>query len=502
MTTSPAARRLVILELANNHMGDVAHGVATIRAFGAVCAEFRTQFDFAFKLQYRDLDTFIHASARGRSDIKYVKRFEETRLSPDEFGILIAEMRAQGFQVICTPFDEASVGRIEAEGMDAIKIASCSFTDWPLLERIAQADLPVIASTASASLEDIDSVVSFLLHRGKSLTVMHCVADYPTADDQLQVNQIALLRQRYPECRIGYSTHESPDNTLAVALAVAKGAQVFEKHVVLPTERYAANAYSATPAQIRAWLENACRALAICGVEDRYVPQMQERASLLSLRRGVFTTRDLPAGTVLDAGMVEFAFPPVAGQITANEWSKYTRFVLQTDLPAGQPVLASQVSATHLRAQVQTIVNATKALLKAGNIVVPGKAELEISHHYGLEQFNTTGLTMVTVVNREYCKKLLVMQPGQRHPEQYHVKKEETFVILHGQLTIELDGVAQEAGVGDVVTVNRGVRHAFYTAQGVVFEEISSTHDKHDSYYTDPAIAANLNRKTLLTYWM
>jgi hypothetical protein len=55
---------------------------------------------------------------------------------------------------------------------------------------------------------------------------------------------------------------------------------------------------------------------------------------------------------------------------------------------------------------------------------------------------------------------------------------------------------------GDLVTVNRGVRHLFRTATGVVFEEISSTHFKDDSYYTDESIAANRNRKTYLTYWM
>lgn len=46
------------------------------------------------------------------------------------------------------------------------------------------------------------------------------------------------------------------------------------------------------------------------------------------------------------------------------------------------------------------------------------------------------------------------------------------------------------------------MKHTFKTTDGVVFEEISSTHDKHDSYYTDPAIAANPSRKTWLTYWM
>ncbi|HNI83134.1 MAG TPA: N-acetylneuraminate synthase family protein [Rhodocyclaceae bacterium] len=494
---------LMVFEMANNHMGDLPHGLATIRALREACTGFEDVFDFAFKLQYRDLDTFIHASARGRDDIKYVKRFEETRLSDEAFRALVAEMDACGFRTVCTPFDEPSVDRIEAHGIHTLKIASCSFTDWPLLERMATSAKPVIASTAGATLEEIDNVTSFFLHRGKDFTLMHCVAEYPTPDASLQVNQIELLRSRYPGVRIGYSTHEAPDNTLAVGLALAKGASVFEKHVVLPTERYAANAYSANPAQIRAWLSEARRALAICGTSgDRYVPSAAERASLQSLRRGVFATCAIPAGTELDATMVEFAFPPVDGQLTANDWSKYARFVATAPIAASQPVLQAQVAEHQLRGKVLEIVTAVKALLKAGNVVVPGQSDLEISHHYGLELFHEFGLTMVTVVNREYCKKLLVMLPGQLHPEQYHLKKEETFVVLHGALILWLDGEERHARAGDVITVARGVRHTFRTEEGAVFEEISSTHDRNDSYYTDPAIAQNTHRKTWLTYWM
>jgi sialic acid synthase SpsE/quercetin dioxygenase-like cupin family protein len=493
---------LFVFEMANNHMGDVDHGVRTIRAIREACEGFEDSFDFAFKLQYRDLDTFIHSSMRGRDDIKYIKRFEETRLSDEAFRALVAEMEAQGFKTVCTPFDERSVDRIEAHGIHTIKIASCSFTDWPLLERIARADKPVIASTAGSTLEEIDNVVSFFLHRGKDLTLMHCVAEYPTPDDALQVNQISLLRERYPDCRIGYSTHESPDNTVAVMLAMAKGATVFEKHVVLPTERYAANAYSADPGQIRDWLAAARRSAQICGSSERYSPSTAERASLNSLRRGVFALRDIPAGAEIDDSMIEFAFPPGDGQVTANEWSKYSRFVAREAIATGAPVMHASVEEHHLRGKVLQAVTAVKALLKAGNIVVPGKSDLEISHHYGMERFDEFGLTMVTVVNREYCKKLLVMLPGQTHPEQYHEQKEETFVVLHGDLTLCLDGVQQQAKAGDVITVNRGVRHRFHTEGGVVFEEISSTHYKDDSFYTDPAIAQNPRRKTWLTYWM
>ena len=62
---------LFVLEMANNHMGDLNHGIELIRAFGIVCRKY-PQFKFAFKLQYRDLDSFIHP------DLKDYFRYNET----------------------------------------------------------------------------------------------------------------------------------------------------------------------------------------------------------------------------------------------------------------------------------------------------------------------------------------------------------------------------------------------------------------------------------------
>lgn len=493
---------LVIFEMANNHMGDVGHGRAVINAFADVVELFRADFDFGFKLQYRDLDTFIHPDCKGRDDIKYVKRFEETRLSDAEFRSLVATMREQDFTTICTPFDEKSVDQIEDHGIDIIKVASCAFTDWPLLERIAKNNLPLIASTAAAVLEDIDAVVSFFSHRNRDLALLHCVGEYPTPDDRLAIHQIELLRQRYPNVRIGFSSHEQPDRTETIMLALAKGATILEKHVGLATSRYPLNAYSASPEQIVPWLNAGRRAQCMLGPTDRYIPTSTERDGLQALKRGVFVRCDLPAGSVLKEEDVFFAFPSQVGQITANEWSKYTRYTLTAPVTAKEPVLASATTAVYLRQHVINAVTAARALLKAGNVILPGRSELEISHHYGLEQFDRYGITMITVVNREYCKKVLVLLPGQSHPEQYHKQKEETFVVLHGSMTLQLDGHPQTVGPGDVVTVERGVRHAFHSATGVVFEEISSTHIPDDSFYTDPAINTNPQRKTLLTYWM
>ena len=94
-------------------------------------------FQFAIKFQYRDLDTFIHPEYKGNHDYKFVKRFEETRLAENEFITLGSIARSHGFILACTPFDEISVDKIVKHNFDIIKIASCSFTDWSLLEKIA-----------------------------------------------------------------------------------------------------------------------------------------------------------------------------------------------------------------------------------------------------------------------------------------------------------------------------------------------------------------------------
>lgn len=492
---------LFVLEMANNHMGDIDHGIRVVREFAEVCKAF--PFQFAFKMQYRHLDSLIHPDYVGRNDIKYIKRFSETRLSREETRRLVAEIKAQGFVAMCTPFDEASVDLILEDGFDILKIASCSFTDWPLLERAVATDLPIIASLGGAALPDIDNVVTFFQNREKNFALMHCVAEYPTPTEKLELNQIDLLRGRYPGVPIGYSTHEDPALTTPVAIAIAKGAKVFEKHVGVPTDQYALNNYSATPEQIRAWLTAAQEAVTICGrSEGRIAATPVETASLFSLRRGVFAKRDIKAGDRLDGENSFLAIPTLDGHLTANDLSKYNHVHATADIPAGAPVLTSAVTQRFMREDVLGIVEKVKAMLQEGNIVVPGKAQLEISHHYGLDRFFDFGITMVTVVNREYCKKLIVVLPGQKHPPQYHKLKEETFHVLHGSLTLSLDGVAEEYGPGSVVVVNRGVVHAFESAEGAVFEEISSNHQGSDSFYLDEEINKRADRKTLLSHWL
>ena len=167
---------LFTFEMANNHQGSVEHGKKIIQEMKKVAKPYEDVFDFAFKFQYRDLDTFIHPAYKNRMDIKNIKRFQDTRLTQEQFLELKAEVEKQGMYTMCTAFDEVSAGRIAEQKYDIIKIASCSFTDWPLLEAVAGTGLPVIASGAGSSLSEVDRVVSFFRNRKLHFSLMHCVA--------------------------------------------------------------------------------------------------------------------------------------------------------------------------------------------------------------------------------------------------------------------------------------------------------------------------------------
>ena len=496
-------RLLFILEIANNHNGFVEHGLEIIRQFAQIKQNFSDIFQFGFKLQYRDLDTFIHPDFQNRFDLKYIKRFSETRLTEAEFRLLVQEMEKLEFIKICTPFDENSVKKIEEHNFDIIKIASCSLTDWPLLERIAQTNKPIIASTAGVELEAIDKVVSFFLHREKNISLMHCVGEYPTRDDHLQLNQIELLMQRYPQIRKGYSTHEDPDNIEAIKIAIAKGATIFEKHVGIATKTISLNNYSANTTQIKTWLESVKMTLNMCGVVgQRQKFSETEKYSLFSLRRGVFAKHPIKKGEKVDLNNTFLAIPTIENQITANDMSKYTYFYAEEDLPINHAILSVSTKKIEIREQVYEIIQKVKKLLKKSRVVVPQQLEFEISHHYGIEKFYQFGCTIINYINREYCKKLIVVLPGQSHPEQYHKVKEETFIVQYGDVNITIDGEDKKCTAGNIVTIERGAKHTFSSENGAVLEEISSTHHQDDSYYTDPNIAARKDRKTQLTYWI
>ena len=113
------------------------------------------------------------------------------------------------------------------------------------------------------------------------------------------------------------------------------------------------------------------------------------------------------------------------------------------------------------------------------------------------------GAVIIDCINREYCKKLIIQLPRQKHPYHYHKQKEETFQLLHGDLEVELEGHKTKLIPGDIFLVKPNQWHKFHTLDGSIFEEVSTTHYNNDSFYEDAAIEAlpREERKTKVANW-
>jgi sialic acid synthase SpsE/D-lyxose ketol-isomerase len=493
---------LVVFDLANNHQGSVTHGTAIIRAMGALVAKHGVRA--ALKFQFRQLDSFIHPAHQKGSVNKHVPRFLSTRLGPRDFARLQDEVKKAGMLSMCTPFDEESVDIIVESGFDILKIASCSAADWPLLEKAAASGKPIVCSTGGLSLDQIDDIYSFLQHRGVDFALMHCVAIYPTPSDKLDLNQIDLFRRRYPDVSIGWSTHEDPDALAPVQIAVAKGAKLFERHVGIATQEIALNSYSSTPEQLDRWLAAINEARSMCGTVGRRPPACEEeRQALASLERGVYVKEVIAKGTEITRDMVYFAMPIEPGQLGSGQFK--VGAVAQVDIAQDAPLRETEVKLPPPPPDriIKKAIHKVKAMLHEAGVHLNTDFRIEYSHHYGVDKFQEIGAAIIDIVNRSYCKKIIVQLPGQVHPQHYHKLKEETFQVLSGVLNVVIEGRKRVLNPGDTCLVQPGMWHGFWTETGCVFEEISTKHYNDDSFYKDKKINAKARseRKTVVNHW-
>jgi N-acetylneuraminate synthase len=490
-------KNLIIFEMANNHQGSVEHGLNIINELGKVTRKYN--INAAVKFQYRDLDTMIHPDYIGRTDVKHIPRFLSTRLTSDQFYELAKAVKDNGMHTMCTPFDEKSVDTIMDHGIEIIKVASCSAIDWPLLEEIAKTKKPVILSTGGKSFDQIDNMYNFMTHRDVDFAMLHCVGLYPVGDEFVQLNCMSKMMNRYPDIPIGYSGHENPADFTIAQMVVAKGAQILERHVGMETETIKLNAYSTDVKDVYKWVEAILRARLICGEYGSKKISPEELQSMDELARGCYAAVPIKKGETITRDKVFFAMPCANGQTTSG---LFQESMVATRDYNPKEALYEQRKVSVLN-DFRSVIHDVKGLLYEAKVVIPKEFKLELSHHYGMEHFRHFGCTIVSIINREYCKKILIVLPGQSNPTHTHKIKEETFQVLSGSLELTVDGQTYHLVAGEIFTVERLKPHSFTSVDGCVFEEVSTTHARNDSYYEDPKIQDldPMERKTILTNW-
>src|ERR1700746_1949441 len=136
MTGADIFDELFVLELANNHLGQVERGRRIISTYAQVVRFNNVRA--AIKLQIRDVDNFIHKDFRARTDVRYIKKTIDTALSMEDYAKLVTAIGHASCISMATPFDEKSVDICGELGIQILKIASSDLNDWMLIEKIAK----------------------------------------------------------------------------------------------------------------------------------------------------------------------------------------------------------------------------------------------------------------------------------------------------------------------------------------------------------------------------
>ena len=501
---------LVIFEMANNHMGSITHAKSIISKYYQLTKHFRDTIDFAIKFQYRDAKTFIHKSVISSTDSQ-VQRFKTTFLPRSSWNKII-QFSKNKFKLICTPFDEISVDNVIKDKYDYLKIASCSSTDWPLLETIGKKIKKgkIICSLGGASEDEISTILSFFATRKLNAQFLYCVAKYPSSPCDLNLIYFNELRSLYGDKIAGISLHEDPSEYLSGALGYSMGARIFEKHIGLPTKDIKNNKYSVNLKQMEKWLKYLNMSIEQVGtVKSRKSNIQFEKKQLQNFQRGAYLKDNITkrSNSKIKFNNVGFHFPKARGQLSANDYSMFSDFTTKKEIQANNQILVKDLKVKNSIGKIIEIRNKVRYLTARSNIVVPKASRIEISHHYGLDNFYKHGLSMIEIVNQSYCKKYLFIFKNQVHPPQFHKKKKETFLILFGKIeliiTFDKKVTRMILNPGQIFTIEPMMIHEFkaLSTRGAVIEEISTESIRSDSYYLDESITKNKSRKSMVSFY-
>jgi N-acetylneuraminate synthase len=289
-------RVFVIAEVGQAHDGSlgIAHAfIDAIAKAGADAVKFQTHVAAAESTLAEPWR--IKFSRQDANRYEYWKRMEFTE---KQWHGLKRHCDERKLQFISSPFSVEAVDLLERVGVPAWKIASGEANNVVLLERILATGLPVFLSTGMSSLTEIDACVTRLRKQHIPFVVLQCTSTYPCPPEQVGLNMIPTLRDRY-SCAVGLSDHSG---TIYPGLAAATiGIDLLEVHVTFSREMYGPDVSSSVTLTELRQLVDGIRFIE--RMKSTPVDKNQLAEDLTSMRnlftKSVVVREALPAGTVL-----------------------------------------------------------------------------------------------------------------------------------------------------------------------------------------------------------
>jgi len=298
----------IIGEIGQNHNGsvDIAKLIIDLVAREVVEDTFNLKLKGmdAVKLTKRDLKQELSESqmnAPYNSPHSFGRTYGEHRelleLNDEEHFEVYKHAKTYGLDFVETLCAPGCLSIFKYFAPDFLKVASRDLTNLPLLSALAETKVPMIVSTGMAGKAELDAAIETIARYHSNISILHCVSQYPTAPENVNLLTITYLQKNYPQFRIGYSDH-----TIGIATpvaAVAMGARVIEKHITIDRRMKGTDqAGSLGPDGVHRMVRDIRVMDMQMGVEDIFIEPDTESARK-KLERSIALKKDLKAGDVI-----------------------------------------------------------------------------------------------------------------------------------------------------------------------------------------------------------
>ena len=215
---------------------------------------------------------------------------------------------------------------------DRLKVASRDLTNLPLLEALAETRIPIILSTGMAGKKELDEALAIITKYHNDIAILHCVSQYPTEPDNLNLLTIRYLQKHYGQYTIGFSDH-----TIGIAapiVAVGMGAKIIEKHITIDRGMKGTDQKgSLGPDGVRRMVRDIRLAEHWMGTEDLYIDR-SVATSKVKLERSIASNKDLEVGHIITEDDIHMLSPG-----DGFKWSERTQLIgktLKTAVPKNE----------------------------------------------------------------------------------------------------------------------------------------------------------------------
>ncbi len=321
----------IIAEVGSNHNGDITLAKKLIdiaSESGADAVKF--QFFLAETIA-ADTKDKIAVLNNGISLQKFYKDCETPRIW---ISILNNYCKEKNIIFFATPFDFQAIDLLKSEGIELYKIASFEIVDLPLIKRVAQTQKPIILSTGMADLEDISDALTTIYNQGnRNVILLHCGINYPTLFNEVNLRAMDTIREKF-DVPVGYSDH-TPGITIPIA-AVARGAQVIEKHFTLDRKMAGPDhAFALEPHELKLMVTAIRECEQSLGTSEKRCTE-SEKIHFMRGRRSIFSSRDIRKGEILN--YEDFAVLRPGIGLKPKHLDELIGKTARKDLPKNEPV--------------------------------------------------------------------------------------------------------------------------------------------------------------------